>query len=498
MSIRRQFSRGGALVSAGQVAEQAVVFVRNVILARLLGAEDMGVAATFAATVALIQMTSNLSADKLLVQARDGDSEDLQGASHLLQVARGVVTALALFLIAAPVANLFDVPEAIWAYQMLALVPLVRGFEHLDPKRLNRELEFRPMVAMELGSQVVVTAMSWPLARWLGDYSAVLWLVVGQAILYTVMSHMVARRPYRWRWSLELTRRVFGFGWPLLLNGVLLFGIMQGDRVIVGAAYPMETLGVYSIAFGLAMMPSLMLARVSTSMFLPMLSQAQDDRAQFERRYQLSVQMTCVASCALLALFVAAGGRLITLIYGAEYAAAEQFIGVLAAMQAVRMIRVAPTLGAMAFGDTANSLIANIWRSTGLALAVVVAFVAMPIVWIAAAGLVGEALALFASSRRLSRRHGVTWRTMQAPLAALGIVLVVALVAELVIHAALPLSDDGSAMPLLASVAIGGALAVVSALGAALQPGQLRREVMDGLARLRHESRAGAAAEGKA
>jgi hypothetical protein len=38
----------------------------------------------------------------------------------------------------------------------------------------------------------------WPLARWLGDYRAVLFAAMLQSALYVACTHLTARRQYRW------------------------------------------------------------------------------------------------------------------------------------------------------------------------------------------------------------------------------------------------------------------------------------------------------------
>ena len=77
--------------------------------------------------------------------------------------------------------------------------------------------------------QVIVTAAAWPLAVWLKDYRVIVWLMVTKSVTGAVLSFMFARRPYRWRWDREHARSMLVFGWPLLLNGLVMFGCQQAD-----------------------------------------------------------------------------------------------------------------------------------------------------------------------------------------------------------------------------------------------------------------------------
>src|SRR5688572_18387740 len=114
---------------------QFSALLRNVIIARLITPADFGIAATFVMTVALLEMMSNLDADKLLIQAEYGNEPRFQHATQLMQSFRGVVSALILFAVAQPLSSLFGVPQAIGAFRGIALIPLIKGLTHADPNR---------------------------------------------------------------------------------------------------------------------------------------------------------------------------------------------------------------------------------------------------------------------------------------------------------------------------------------------------------------------------
>jgi O-antigen/teichoic acid export membrane protein len=97
----------------------------------------------------------------------------------------------------------------------------------------------------------------------------------------------------------------------------------------------------------------------------------------------------------------------VILLYGQKYAAAGIFIGWLSGMWALRLVRTAPTLAAMAYGDTRNAMVSNLARSSALAGILLVAATGRSLVWIAVCGFLGELLALVVCVWRLQLRHGV-------------------------------------------------------------------------------------------
>jgi len=409
--------RGAALLFAGQALGQAASFVRNLVVARMISAADFGIASTFAISIGLLDMLGDLAVDKLLVQAKDGDDARMQSAAQFVQALRGLVAGAALFLLAGPIAAAFGVPDARWAFQALGLVPAINGFAHLDVRRFQREMRYLPCTAVDAAPQIVATLAAWPLALWLGDYRVALACALLQAATTTALSHAFADRRYSWSRDRGVVARIFRFGWPLVVNAILMCAIFQGDRVVVASSYSLAELGAYSLAFSIAFVPTQILARVATAVSLPLLSRDQDDPERFRRRAAVCAQTIAFATALVIVPLVGAGGPLITGLFGDKYVAAVAVLPWLAAMQGVRMLRVAPVLTAMARADTVNSMLSNVWRTTALGAMAVAAAKHMELRWIAAAGLGGEIVAFLYSTGRLRRLHGIPSSAVLAPCA---------------------------------------------------------------------------------
>ena len=400
--------KGGLLLGGGNVSIALLGLARNVLIARLISIEDFGIASTFAITMAVVEMTSNIAIDRLVIQAKDGDDPRFQATGHAIQAARATIAAAMLFLLAQPLAALFGVPEVAWAYQAMAVIPLLRGFVHLDMFRAQRDMRYLPSVTVEFSAQLLATAAAIPLALRLGDYRAMLYALLLQQCVFLVVSHLVASRPYRWACDSEVVLRALSFGWPLLLNGILIFATFHGDRIIVGSVIGMTELGWFSAAFTLTLTPTLVIARTLQSFFLPQLARAQDDEAEFRRLYPVTVQAALLVGVGLAVSFAIAGPTLLIGLYGAKYAAAVPILVWLAAMQGLRVGKAGFSITALAKADTRNPLIANMLRVALLPVAWLAASAGGGVKAVVALGIAGEALALTTALLLLRRRYGLT------------------------------------------------------------------------------------------
>ena len=95
---------------------------------------------------------SDVGVEKFMISAPDGNQSSVQGSLHAFLLVRGIIVGAAIFLLADVIAWLFKIPEAAWAYRWLSLVPIIRGFTHLDTYRFQREMVYRPSIGVSLAA----------------------------------------------------------------------------------------------------------------------------------------------------------------------------------------------------------------------------------------------------------------------------------------------------------------------------------------------------------
>ncbi len=381
-------------LASAQMIVQALRFVRNVILARLLTPADFGVASTFWLTTGFLATLTQFGVEQMLIRDKDGDSEKLGATAQMFFLLRGAFLGCIIFLFAGPFMNLLGAPFAANSFRWIGLASILSGLAHRDTLRMQRDMRFGPSILAQLGPDVIVTALAWPIAAWFGDYSAFVVFSILQSFLSVVTSHLLAERRFRLGWDPSIARKCLEFGWPLLLNTMLMFFVLQGDRIVLAKAYTQAELGIYSVAISIALTPSMMLMSAASQLIVPALAKVQDSPVPFRSQYQKFLFIIGCFAIMLTGAFVCLGPRLIELIYGNKYALAGAVIGPLAFSQSIRLLRVMPTTAALAKGDTKNSLYSNLIRLLGFVAAVFVGAQHLDMIWIAYTCVFGEILAL--------------------------------------------------------------------------------------------------------
>jgi len=375
----------GALLFSGFLTSQIASFVRNALLGHLLSKGDFGIAATIAITLQLLEIISDVAVDRMILQAKDGDDAKLINNAHLLLILRGFVIGALLWSSAPLIAMFFNLYEALWAFQLLALVPVIKGFMHLDIRRMQRSLIHGPFALVEALPQLIALSLVVPFINIFGGYEAVVFLGLSQAVTAVFVSHYLAERPYGIAFDKTYMRRFVNFGWPILMSALPLIAVYQGDRIVIGRTLGMEALAVYSAAFMLAMVPGLLTSKVCLSLVLPLLSDVRERGEEFLVRFGMMVQGVVITACAYLLFFAFLGGYGLGLAFGPNYSEYGPVLILLVTMWGFRIIQSAPGTGLMALGVTKPLLIAGIIRALAL----------LPILYFSGRGITLELVAFF-------------------------------------------------------------------------------------------------------
>ncbi|MDO9640849.1 MAG: oligosaccharide flippase family protein [Pseudotabrizicola sp.] len=394
--------RTALLILSGNAAASLLLLARNLIVARMIPVADYGIAATFALAMAVVEMASAFGLQQQIVQSKDGDDPRFQAALQGFQLLRGVASGVVLFLLAGPLARFMGIPEVIWAYQVLAVVPVLNALVHFDIHRMNRQMQFGPLLMTGAMPAVVALALVWPLSVWFGDWRVMLWSILAQSGISVLTSHLMAERPYRLAWDKTIVAGSLRFGWPLLVNAVLMFAVFQGDKLIVGRVMGMEALAIFAMGVTLTLTPTLVLAKSAQNIFLPKLSQLAENPA-FSMTAQQTMQTVSLAALLFTLATLLIGGPVVTLLLGTKYATLLPLLIWFAVTQALRVMKAGPAIVALALGHTTNPMVANIVRVITLPLAWLLALQGGGLQDILMVALVGEGLGLIVSILLLVR-----------------------------------------------------------------------------------------------
>lgn len=360
-------SKKVSLIAANQLLMEACVFARNILIARVLGAETLGQFVFLILSIRLFAMSTDLAAERYILQAKPEKLDLALGVSHFISRARGAMLALILLIM-----GVYQVQGiAFAAYAALAASSFIRGFTHNGYILKQRTLNFRPALYVEGFTAVAGLIAMYFVVSFAASLEAACACLVAQSFLHTGLSHTLSDNKYQSNCNWNELQQISRFGWPLLLTGVTMFWSMQGERLILSAALPADAFAHFSMMFQLALVPILVISRMALSYGLPVLSALKNDFIVFQARVDEFHRWVYAIGSAYALGFVMFANLVLQSLFGSDFRMDISLILLVALAQMIRLFRAPQSVAAQALGQTDIPFKANLVRVSFVMFAII-------------------------------------------------------------------------------------------------------------------------------
>lgn len=271
----------GWLVSS-RLTGRLIDFATLLVLARALSPADFGLAALAASLIAIVDTALEIPLSQALTRLQTIDKKHLDTA-FTLGLLRGGLLSLILFAAAWPFAIVFQDPRLTALVCALAVGPAARSLYSPAMVTFVRLISFKQAFAAEMTGKLAAAASAVALA----NVGAGAWAIVANSVVTplvaTVLSYLIA--PYRPVLSLARFLDFRGFvGWFSSAQ-LMVAASWQVDRGLLGYFVSKATLGRYTMASDLSVLPTQSLIGPAMQPVMAAFSRIADDRDRLARAY---------------------------------------------------------------------------------------------------------------------------------------------------------------------------------------------------------------------
>lgn len=276
---------------AERVSAQLVSLIVSVVLARLLLPEDYGLISmvTVFITIADVFVTSGFGA--ALIQKKDADETDFSSVFYANLGLSAVLYGI-LFVAAKPIAAFYGYEILTPVLRVMGLRLIAAAINSVQHAYVSKNMQFRKYFYSTLAGTVVSGAVGLALA-WAG---LGIWALVAQYMVNTwvntgVLFVTVAWRP-RLLFSASRLKRLLGYGWKILFEGVSATVVAQMRNLAIGKVYTSQDLAYYTKG---QQFPNLLMNNVTvaiSSVLFPAMSNVNDDPEKVKAILRRSVQLS--------------------------------------------------------------------------------------------------------------------------------------------------------------------------------------------------------------
>ena len=345
----------------------AFPFLRGVVLAHLLSPQDFGQAISITTVASLVDIISDVG---LYQYALRISSASALPTLQTIGLIRGVFIAAIIVLCSPLCAYLFNAPGTAWAYAVVGLVPLIRGFYHLNVKTAMRSFDFGKEAMTELVGQALWMVVSIVAAFVLHDYRAMIIGLVANALSIVGMTHLLSKSRWTLGWDRAVIKDALRFGRPMIPNGAATVLVTMGDRTLVGSYLTLDALASYSVLTTSAFLPRSALLRYLNTLMTPQFVHASVPEEVDRLLIKSAIILSWVGGFFAFG-YMALGQPVIASVFGKHYAVTQGIVSLIAILSCIRFISAMTTPIGLAKGNTGLVLLNTATSGIGIGLGVV-------------------------------------------------------------------------------------------------------------------------------
>ena len=293
------------VTTTAQGAKLVLTLISTMILARLLTPLDFGLVAMVMSVMGFLRIFKDAGLSTATIQRNRITHAQVSNLFWINVLLSGFIS-LVMAACAPLIASFFHEPRLLGVTLVLSISFLLTGLAVQHLALLNRQMRFRAIALIEVGSMLVSVAIGVGLAWLKYGYWSLVWFQLSLplvALFLTWSAH---------GWRPQLPTRGNGTGSFLRFGANLtassfIYSIAGGaDSLLIGRYSGLDSVGLYSRGGALLRRPLEQLLSPINAVFIPVLSMIQDQperyRGTFLRAYEAIVLVGSLFSALCLAL----------------------------------------------------------------------------------------------------------------------------------------------------------------------------------------------------
>lgn len=268
-------AKGAAWMVLFKLTERSLGLISTIILARLLLPADFGLIAMAMSMIAALELMSAFSFDVVLIQKQDTATRDHYNTAWTFNVLFGVLSALALVLLAEPAAAFYVEPRLETIMYFLALGSFIQGFQNIGTVKFLKEMNFNKEFTFQILKKMAGFVVTVPLAFILESYWALVAGILSGKLAGLLLSYTM--QSYRPGFSLSAAKDLFHFSKWLFINNIIFFLKLRSTDFILGKTSGSQQLGLYTVGYEISNLPTTELVAPINRAVFPGYSRIKDD-----------------------------------------------------------------------------------------------------------------------------------------------------------------------------------------------------------------------------
>jgi len=363
-SLRERAIQGGGVLIVGDLYQNLVRLVANLVMTRLLFPEAFGLMLIVNLVFTGLSMMSDLGIRNAIIIKKENIDEEYLRTAWSMGILRGFLIGGIALSLAYPLSLFYQEEQLFGLIAIVSLASVIQSLTSPQPILAEKGVRFGRVVLWNSATQTIATIILlsflwvWPNIWVLAAHGIV------SATIGAISSYYIFPGPrMRLAWNRDAAWEIFRIGrWIFIASG-LTFLARQGDSLIISKWVTAEELGVFSIAMTFAKLVEMLVERMSWSLLFPVYAELQAGSSERFNAQLRKVKLVLYAICAPIILTFSLFGRdMISLLYDPRYHGAGWMLEIMAAGSVFFAAGAAILNIPMSFGDSYRHMWLQLFR----------------------------------------------------------------------------------------------------------------------------------------
>lgn len=316
------YSFGGFLANSG------VQFGIMIILARLVSPAEFGILGMVTIFTAISQIFIDSGMTQALIREKNVTQEDYSTVFYYNLLVAIVMYSI-LFALAGSISKYFREPQLIAIIRVISVGMIISALGIIQRTMLVRNIDFKSQTRIDVTSSILSGIVAITMA-----YAGFgVWSLVLRTLVQQLATLIMLTASNKWLPSPAFNRRsfdrLFGFGWKMLLTGLLATVYNYIYNIIIGRSYSATQLGYYAKSLQLRDVVSNSITTSVSKVSYPVLSSIQDDTDRLELGFKKIIRSASFLTFPVMIGLVAIAHPMVQLMFGDQWVPMVPYLQIL-------------------------------------------------------------------------------------------------------------------------------------------------------------------------
>lgn len=324
-SLKDKSINGVGWSAAESFLSHGVTFLVGLVLARLLSPAEYGLIGIVTIFTTILSSVVDSGFSNAVIRKK-GATDDDYNTMFITNMAMSIVLFVLLYFSAPFIASFFEREELVPLTRAMGFLLILQALSIVQNTILTKRIDFKTKTK----ASVIAGVVSGVIGIAFAFMGFGVWSLVAQQLsnklCFTICLWIYNKWWPKFRFSVPSFRYMWGFGWKLMVSGLLDKIWSQLYQAVVGKYYSPATLGQYSRSKEYAHFFSTNFTTIVQRVSYPVLSEVQDDKARMVSGYRKIIKLSMFVTAICMISMGAVAEPFIYCLIGPKWHQAATFL----------------------------------------------------------------------------------------------------------------------------------------------------------------------------